>query len=654
MSSEATGAPGAKRPTVFLSYSHADQAPAHRLAAALQAAGCEVWWDTLIEGGAAFAKSIEAALEASDAVVVLWSKASTASDWVLDEAARARDLKKLVPLSLDGGEPPLGFRQYQAIDVRAFRGGADDPVLAAIRRAVDAAAARERSPRGAPLRPSGAPASGSRRVLLFGGIALALGAGGGLVAWQWRGGGGARAGGNSVAVLPFDNLSGDPQQAYFSDGLSEEVRATLARNHALRVMAQSSSNRFRDAPGGAKEIARELGVAFLLDGSVRRAGNEVRVTAELVEGETGISAWTQVFERQLDDVFAVQEGIAAAVAMALAQAVGGAAPAPEVPVAQATGGTTDVAAFDAYLRGRALYDLSADEASERQALAQFDAAIARDAGYAAAHAARARSLTAIANQYGKPGETTAMYDAAIAAARRAIELAPDLADAHSTLGFTLFQGKLDAAAAREPFERSAQLGAGEATVLARFAQYAARCGREADAAAAMQRAIERDALNPLIHRAAGSIEYAARRYAASLAPLDRALAMNPRMSRAHAMRGDALLNLGRIEEARAAYAAEPTSDFRLAGLALIAQRANDLAAARSTLGELIAAEGDRVRYQQAQVLAQLGDLPGALDALERARTLGDSGLIYARNDPFLDPLRAEPRMQRLLAGVGFA
>jgi len=651
MSSGTHDPPATKRPTVFLSYSHADQVPAQRLAGALQEAGCEVWWDTLIEGGAAFAKSIEAALEASDAVVVLWSKASTGSDWVLDEAARGRDLKKLVPLSLDGSEPPLGFRQYQAIDLRGFKGGADDPLLAAIRRAVDAAATRERSPRGAPVHVA-PPPSGTRRALLFGGIALALGAGGGLLAWRFRDRG-ARAGGNSVAVLPFDNLSGDPQQAYFSDGLSEEVRATLARNHALRVMAQSSSGRFRGASADAKAIARELGVAFLLDGSVRRAGDDVRVNAELVDGETGVSVWSDVFERRLDDVFAVQEGIAVAVATALASAVGAAEPPAPAASPQAGGATSNAAAFDAYLRGRALYDLSADEASERQALAQFDAALALDPDYAAAHAARARSLTAIANQYGKPGETAAMYDAAIVAARRAIEIAPGLADAYSTLGFTLFQGKLDATAAREPFERSAQLGAGESTVLARFAQYAARCGRDAEAASAMQRAIERDALNPLIHRAAGAIAYAARRYEDSLAPLERALAMNPRMSRAPAMRGDALLNLGRLDEARAAYDAEPVVDFRLTGLALVAQRDNDAAGARSTLGQLIAAEGDRVRYQQAQVLAQLGDVGGALDALERARALGDSGLIYARNDPFLDPLRAEPRMQRLLAGMGF-
>jgi tetratricopeptide (TPR) repeat protein len=390
-------------------------------------------------------------------------------------------------------------------------------------------------------------------------------------------------------------------------------------------------------------------VAFLLDGSVRRAGDMVRITADLLDGATGFSRWSQTFEERIDDVFAVQREIAGEVATALAARVGGGEPEDFA----ASGGTRNVAAFDAYLRGRALYDLSADEASERAALAQFDAAIALDPDYAAAHAARARSLTAIANQYGKVGETAAMYDLAIAAAERAIALAPRLADAHSTLGFTLFQGRLDARAARGPFDRSNELGAGEATVQARFAQFAARCGREPEAAAAMQRAVARDPLNPLIHRAAGSIEYAARRFEAAIAPLRQALAMNPRMSRAHAAIGDALLNLDRLDEARTAYAAEPVADFRLTGQAIAALRAGDAAGARAGLDELVATMGDRVLYQQAQVHAQLGAPDAAFDCLGRARSAGDAGLIYARNDPFLDPLRGDARMAELLAGLGF-
>ena len=452
-------------------------------------------------------------------------------------------------------------------------------------------------------------------------------------------------------MLPFTNISGDPQQVYFSDGLAEEVRAALARNARLQVMAQASASRFRERSDDAVGIARQLGVAFLLDGSVRRAGDTVRITADLLDGATGFSRWSQTFEaahrRRVrgtarDRRCGGRRAGRACRRRRLGRPRG------------ASGGTRSVPAYDAYLRGRALYELSADEASERAALAQFDAAIGIDPDYAAAHAARARSLTAIANQYGKPGETPAMYDLAIAAAERAIALAPRFADAHSTLGFALFQGRLDARAARGPFDESRELGAGEATVQARFAQYAARCGRDAEATAAMQRAVERDPLNPLIHRAAGSVEYAARRFEAAIAPLQHALSMNPRLSRAHGAIGDALLNLGRIDAARAAYAAEPVADFRLTGLAIIAQRAGDSAGARAALATLVDTLGDRVLYQQAQVNAQLGEAEAAFGCLARARAAGDAGLIYARNDPFLDPLRADARMVELLAGLGFA
>ena len=642
--------------TVFLSYCRTDEAEARRLAAALSEAGLQVWWDHLIEGGAAYARRIEAALESADAVIVLWSTASIASDWVLDEAARGRELHKLVPASLDRTPPPLGFRQYQTVDLAAWRTGTDEAAIAALLRGVEALgsvdalaaadAARAEAARASPA--SSGARRPLRRTVLIGGLAAlpALGLGG----WLWRQFGGANAAGNSIAVLPFDNLSGDEAQAYFADGLSEEVRATLARNHALQVMAKSSSSRFRDADQDAAAIAEELGVAFLLDGSVRRDGTAVRIAAELIDGESGFSRWSQVFERELTDVFAVQSEIAFAVAEALGTHVGGAAPVRES--LDALGGTRNPSALDAYLRGRALYDLSVDEATDRAALEQFDRALAADPAFAAAHAARARLLTSMANQYGAVEALPAMHAEAIAAAERAIALAPMLAEAHSTLGFTLFQGKLDARAARGPFERSIEFGAGEATVLARFAQYAARCGRHEDAAAALAPALVRDPLNPLIHRAAGGIAYAARRFEDSLAPLRKSLAMNPKLSRAHAAIGDALLNLGDVAGALEAYALEPAEEMRLTGLAIAQARAGRKSDAATSRAALVAI-GDRALYQQAQIQAEAGDVDAALASLERARTLHDGGMIYARNDPFLDPLRGDARFHALLDRLGF-
>jgi TolB-like protein/Tfp pilus assembly protein PilF len=644
-----------RRPTIFLSYARTDKAGAARLVQALQGAGLEVWWDTLIEGGAEFARTIETAIETCDAVVVVWSQASVASDWVLDEAAKGRDLRKLVPASLDGVEPPMGFRRYHSVDLTGWNGSAQSPEIQAIVRGVTSLDGRE--PSGTTVAPthSQEPPSTSRRRVLLTAAGLAVAGVAGVALWRRSGDEGqARPGGNSIAVLPFDNLSGDPDQSYFSDGLAEEVRATLARNVSLLVMAQASSAKFREREEDARTIAGKLGVAYLLAGSVRRAGDKVRVAADLIDGLSGFSRWSQTFERRMDDIFAVQSEIATTVANALIARVGAGQGTQEAQRGTATyGGTENLAAFDAYLRGRALYDLSVDEASERAALAQFDAAIAADPAFAAAHAARARSLTAIANQYADVDRRGGLYDAAIASAERAIGIAPDLADAHSTLGFTLFQGRLDARAARVPFERSAQAGAGEATVMARYAQYSARVGREREAAASMQRAVLLDPLNPLIHRAAGSIEYAARRYAESMPPLRQALAMNPKMSRAHASLGDALLMLGRLADARSEYLAEPLADFRLAGLAIVEHRQGNAMAAQAAMAQLLAERGERALYQQGQVYAQWAERDSAVERLEQARVVGDTGLIYARNDPMLDPLRGDARFARILQSIGF-
>lgn len=642
---EATG----RAARVFLSYCHADREDAARLAAALESGGVDVWWDHLIEGGAAFARRIESALEGADAVVVLWSARSIQSDWVLDEAARGRDLRKLVPASIDGTAAPLGFRQYQTLDLTGWRSGIDEEGISRLLRAVAAIGGSEDS---LPIKPHAPPLKNrSRRRLIAGGLASVP-----LLAGVWFLGqrrthfseGGTE---NSVAVLPFENLGGDAEQDYFSDGLSEEVRSTLARNLALKVMAKSSSGRFRSREQDAVEIARELGVSFLLDGSVRRSGETVRVSANLVDGRTGFDLWSDVFERRLTDVFAVQTEIALAVADALGATLGEEA-GPRASLG-AVGGTRIPAALDAYLRGRSLYDLSADEASERAALAQFDRAVALDPAFAAAHAARARSLTAIANQYGPADAVAGLYDAAVAAAERAIALAPELAEAHSTLGFILFQGRLDARAARAPFDRSMEIGAGEATVLARFALFAARTGRHDAAQEALVSSIARDPLNPLIHRAAGNVAYAARRFVDALPPFEKALAMNPKLSRAHAAIGDTRLNLADVEGALAAYSREPVADMRLTGLAIAQELAGRHDEARTTLGTLVADLGDRVLYQQAQVQAQFGAVDAAFDCLARARQLGDSGLIYSRNDPFLDPLRNDGRFGRLLDSLGF-
>ena len=632
--------PSAKSPksaTLFLSYARADESFARKLKTALEEAGYSVWWDALIEGGAAYARSIAEALERADAILVLWSEQSVESDWVKDEAAQGRDRHRLIPLSLDRTSPPLGFRQYQVIDLSHWHGRRSASQFIAIERAI--AAVQGNTPAAAQSRRRPL----SRRGLLIGGsaTALAVAAGGAWLVWDRRSRHGSEA--LSIAVLPFRNLSADRAQDYFADGLTEEVRTALTRVAALHVLAGTSSEKARAATDDPKTIAAELGVGFLLSGSVQRAANIVRIAVDLIDGRTGFSGWSQSVDRSLNDIFAVQSEIARMVAGAMSIQVATSEPAP--------GGTRNVAAYEDYLQGRALFNLAKDEASDRAALTHFESAIAEDPRFALAHAARSRSLAAIAGEYAAADQLKPLYSEAIASARRAVDLAPDLAEGHLALGFALFTGKLDIAGAGPFYERAYALGRGNADVALLYALYCARAGRPSQAKAAVERAVALDPLNPRALRAQGSVAYAARRFADALPPLQRALQLNPKMTFAHSLAGDALLGLGRTTDALKEFEAEPEAQFRLTGLAIAQNRLGNRAAAEKAFADLQSQVGDAAVYQQAEVLAQWGRADDSLQKLARAREVGDSGLTYAATDMMLDPLRRDARFERFLNGL---
>jgi tetratricopeptide (TPR) repeat protein len=245
------------------------------------------------------------------------------------------------------------------------------------------------------------------------------------------------------------------------------------------------------------------------------------------------------------------------------------------------------------------------------------------------------------------------YDQALKAAQRAVDLAPKFADAHSTLAFTLFQGLLRVKDAEAPYNLSRDLGGGDATVLARFALYCALNGRGDEASAAVDRAQELDPLNPLIHRAVGLIAYASGRYEAAIDAIRRALDFNHDLGDAHAWIGSAMLLLGRRKDALEECGLETIPVIRLPCTAIVTHQLGDEKGARSTLDQLVAEYGDIGLYQQAQVWAQFGSSDKAMKLLRQAYSLGDSGLIYARVDPMLDPLRSMPDFSALLTQLGF-
>lgn len=632
-------------PTVFVSYSRDDRKHALQIIDILERNGFSVWWDGMLEGGDRFSCTTAEALENAKAVVVLWSKTSAESHWVHDEATQGRDRKRLVPLSIDGSDPPLGFRQFQVIDATPKKVKANSAEMTGMLRAV---AALHNRPFVAPEKDAVKTLMVNRRAAVGGGLAL-LAAGGSFALYK-SGLFGGGAIGNSVAVLPFANLSRDPAQQYFSDGLASEIRAQLSRNSLLEVVGQTSSNQFRDKAGNARSIAKELRVSYILGGNVQKMGDRLKIVTDLTDGKTGISKWAQTFERQMADIFAVQSEIASAVAGALSVAMDRKASGDK---ALQVGGTKSLTAFDAYLRGRDLFESHVDENSERAALAKFEQAIAIDPEYAAARASRARSLAVIANQYANAAERKLLYGEAVDEARRATQIAPDFALGFAALGYALFYGRLDAKAAKAPYERAHELAQSDVDVLGRYAVFCARTGRFSDADAAINRAAALDPLNPSMFKSAGNIKYAAKSYQEAIDFARKALALNPKRSTLHGDIGNAYLVLGDLEKADAEFAQETNTLLALPGKAIVTHRQGHKTAAQKALDALVEEHGDNALYQQAQILAQWGDSERAFAALDRAYATADSGLVYLLNDPLLDPIRNDARYKKLLMDLKF-
>lgn len=661
-------APSGKEATsIFLSYSRADQEQVLPLIEALKRHGFVVWWDGLLQGGDRFLQVTENALENADVVLVAWTKVSANSDWVRDEATRGRDRKCLLSVTLDGTEPPLGFRQIQYLDLTGEGPVPDRPGFARVLEALGnrsgqvprgqaspaAIAAASTIPAAARIEvPTAVPTT--RRGALIAGGAAVLVAGGSLIAWQsgaLNGLLGSKGGTpNSLAVMTFENLSNDPDQDYFSAGLAEELRSILSLNRRLSVAAQTSTDKFAEGNQTASAIASALGVANVLEGSVRRAGDQLRVAIRLIDGATDLDIWSDVFDRKLDDVLAVQTEIATQVVDSLVAAI-----ADEDAVGTARiGGTRSAKALDFYLRGLDLYGRSgAQEESDRAALAALDRAIEIDPEYGAAHAVRSRVLTAIGNRHASGDELKSYYRQAMEAAQTAIRIAPDLADGHGALGSALANGQLDIGAAMAPYERSFVLGYGSATILMSYTLFASYIGAFEKGRDAIARAERLDPLNAPVFRAEAVLEFAARDFRKASEAARRSLSLDESTSIANRILGDIALVEGRADAARAFYEKEPSILSRLSGLAILEQKVGNADAAQQAYGAMIDRYGDNSLYQQAQVLAQWGKAAEALETLERAFNAGDAGLVLSRSDQNLDPVRQTAEFESLQQRLGF-
>jgi serine/threonine-protein kinase len=454
---------------------------------------------------------------------------------------------------------------------------------------------------------------------------------------------------HSIAVLPFVNMSGDKEQEYFSDGLTEELLNSLSRINELQVAGRTSSFYFKGKDVDLGTVARKLNVAAVLEGSVRRSARTVRITAQLINAATGFHLWSQTYDRNLGDILALQTEIADAVTSALKVTLLG-----DIGPKIELGGTHNPAAFDAYLRASKAFSAGADdEEHTRTAIAAYTEAIGLDPNYALAFARRSRSLTGYTSEFANGPDRREGFDRAEADARKAITLAPALVEGHVALASLFENGSLDFARANEEYERAASLAPGDAFLATESGRCAGWRGRFGAGRAISRRAVVLDPLNPVSLSHLSQALFFARRYDESIAAFQHMLTLVPDDQAANALAGTVYYALGNFQSARSFCEIKRDYWSSRVCLAVTYDKLGRHADAAVELAKLKASSGDAVAYQYAQIYAQWGKASQALAWLEKAMRLRDPGLIYVKTDPFMDSLRKEPRFQAVERALKF-
>ena len=455
------------------------------------------------------------------------------------------------------------------------------------------------------------------------------------------------SGEKSIAVLPFADLSQQRDQSYFSDGLSEEVIDRLAQILQLRVIARTSSFAFKDSHAGVSDIARQLNVTALLEGSVRRSADRIRVSAQLIRAADSSYLWSGTFERKLTDIFLVQDEIASAVVAALKVKL--------EPTATDSGlkrYRPPPEAYDMYLLGRQLMRTRPDHYEERSVEA-FSKAVTIDQNYAAAYAALAFSLSFVAEEELDPRVRTPLLDKALTAAERAVAIGPFEPDAFATRGFLRFEARWDVPGADEDLSKSLQMDPTAGPTLTKYAFYLMVVGRSNEALALTKKIKETDPFfappwETEAHIQAGAGDYDLAedsiRHAHSILQLD--------PESGELMATVALLK-GQPERARILFKHLQNRAHSNWGMALSEQDLNDPAAAKRDL-QVFASQSPYEYYKLAAAYARWGERDAAFAALKRAYETHDPDLEFVLIDPLLANLRPDPRYGRLLARMGLA
>jgi TolB-like protein len=659
-------------PDIFLSYSRDDQGIVRLFAEGFEREGFSVWWDATLNPGEAFDQVIEKALSEAKAVVVLWSKKSVSSRWVRAEATHAIDNGTLFPAMIEPCKRPIMFELTHTADLSHWKGDPNDPAwrsyVAGVRRFID---------KGAPTASVAPVLDAARNKQTLGvnslgiGIAVAIVAGG--VLWALIANHDDHAPvhqatiaaatpatatalvapssaaapiavpDHSIAVLPFVNMSEDKNNEYFSDGLSEELIDLLTKVPGLEVPARTSSFYFKGKQVTIAEIAHALGVAHVLEGSVRKSGNTLRITAQLVRADNGYEVWSETFDRQLTDVFKIQDEIAGAVV----QALKGSLLESQAPKAELT---TNTDAYTLYLQAESIARTGALN-DIQTAIVKMQKAVSLDNRFSAAWRGLAVLLISDLNWHSSTPYQDSCKPAHIAS-NKALELEPASAAGHTVKGLLLSVCDWDWSGAEAQFKEALKIEPGNADALSGYSSLADTLNRPAQAVQLAQEAVSRDPLNSGLHLRLAVAQSTAGNFAAADASLRRTLALNPSLHGVHTLLAYELVAVHKPTEALQEASNEPDEEFRQVALPMVFDALGRKTDADREFSILVSKYADHEALVIAEYYACRGQVDESLKWLQRNLALHLGLSDVPPLSTCLRKLEGDPRYEELRHKMG--